>query len=142
MGKILNSFLSDKIEDDAQRLQRFNALLDAGGEACGEGFADALGTAMTHTRGQPYRKVDALFVCSTKTSPPSPRSTCGWAAWCRAQGLSWGRCYAGWQAQAASAKADLLSYLLFAGEYAADLVARGMRDADAMRQQLIDFFAV
>jgi hypothetical protein len=32
--------------------------------------------------------------------------------------------------------------LLFAGEYAADLVARGMRDADAMRQQLIDFFAV
>jgi NTE family protein len=37
---------------------------------------------------------------------------------------------------------DLLSYLLFDGEYASDLVAMGMRDADAMRQRLIDFFAV
>ena len=37
---------------------------------------------------------------------------------------------------------DLLSYLLFDGEYASDLVAMGMRDADAMRQRIIDFFAV
>ena len=37
---------------------------------------------------------------------------------------------------------DLLSYLLFDGEYAADLVRMGMRDADAKRQELIDFFRV
>ena len=37
---------------------------------------------------------------------------------------------------------DLLSYLLFDGEYAADFVRMGMRDADASRQELIDFFSV
>ena len=36
----------------------------------------------------------------------------------------------------------LLSYLLFDGEYATDLVRLGMRDADAKRQELIDFFSV
>ena len=37
---------------------------------------------------------------------------------------------------------DLLSYLLFDGEYGSELVRMGMRDADASRAALIDFFAV
>ena len=35
-----------------------------------------------------------------------------------------------------------LACLLFDGEYASDLVRMGMRDADAHRQELIEFFSV
>ena len=37
-------------------------------------------------------------------------------------------------------ESDLLSYLLFDGDYAKELIALGMHDADAARSQLIDFF--
>jgi len=37
-------------------------------------------------------------------------------------------------------EADLMSYLLFDGEYARDLIELGFNDAATMREQLLDFF--
>ena len=36
---------------------------------------------------------------------------------------------------------ETISYLLFDGQYAQDLIRLGMQDADAKRQQIIDFFS-
>jgi NTE family protein len=35
---------------------------------------------------------------------------------------------------------DLVSYLLFDGEFAGDLIRLGMHDADAQRNEIIEFF--
>jgi NTE family protein len=142
LGKILNSFLSDKTEYDLQRLQRFNALLDAGVAAYGEGFADALGSAMTRTRGQAYRKVDAVFVRPNEDIAAVAAKHLRLGSVVSRAGPIVGPLLRRLAGTGGEREGDLLSYLLFDGEYAADLVAMGMRDADAMRQQLIDFFAV
>ncbi|HEY1098715.1 MAG TPA: patatin-like phospholipase family protein, partial [Myxococcota bacterium] len=142
LGKILNSFLSDKTEYDLQRLERFNALLDAGVAAYGEGFADALGTAMQKTRGQAYRKVDALFVRPNEDIAAVAAKHLRLGSVVARAGPVVGPLLRRLAGTGGEREGDLLSYLLFDGEYAADLVAMGMRDADAMRQQLIDFFAV
>lgn len=142
LGKILNSFLSDKTEYDLQRLQRFNALIEAGERAYGDGFADALGAAMTKQRGQTYRKVDSLLVRPNEDIAAVAAKHLRLGSVITRAGPVVGPLLRRLAGTGGEREGDLLSYLLFDGEYAADLVAMGMRDADAMRQQLIDFFAV
>jgi NTE family protein len=142
LGKILNSFLSDKTEYDLQRLERFNALIEAGERAYGEGFADALGAAMTKQRGQTYRKVDSLLVRPFEDISAVAAKHLRLGSVITRAGPIVGPLLRRLAGTGGEREGDLLSYLLFDGEYAADLVAMGMRDADAMRQQLIDFFAV
>jgi NTE family protein len=142
LGKILNSFLSDKTEYDLQRLERFNALIEAGERAYGDGFVDALGAAMAKRRGQTYRKVDALLVRPNEDIAAVAAKHLRLGSVITRAGPIVGPLLRRLAGTGGEREGDLLSYLLFDGEYAADLVAMGMRDADAMRQQLIDFFAV
>ena len=142
LGKILNAFLSDKTEYDLQRLERFNALIDAGVAAYGEGFADALGAALTKTRGQPYRKVDALYIRPNEDIAAVAAKHLRLGSVVARAGPVVGPILRRLAGTGGEREGDLLSYLLFDGEYAADLVAMGMRDADAMRQKFIDFFSV
>lgn len=142
LGKILNSFLSDKTEYDLQRLERFNALLDAGERAYGEGFGASLGAAMTQARGQSYRKVEALMVRPNEDIAAVAAKHLRLGSVVARAGPIVGPLLRRLAGTGGEREGDLLSYLLFDGEYAADLVAMGMRDSDAMRQQLIDFFAV
>jgi NTE family protein len=142
LGKILNSFLSDKTEYDLQRLERFNALLDAGERAYGEGFGASLGAAMTQARGQSYRKVEALMVRPNEDIAAVAAKHLRLGSVVARAGPIVGPLLRRLAGTGGEREGDLLSYLMFDGEYAADLVAMGMRDSDAMRQQLIDFFAV
>ena len=142
LGKILNSFLSDKTEYDLQRLERFNALLEAGEQAYGEGFGESLGAAMTRARGQSYRKVEALMVRPNEDIAAVAAKHLRLGSVIARAGPIVGPLLRRLAGTGGEREGDLLSYLLFDGEYAADLVAMGMRDADAMRQKLIDFFAV
>ena len=142
LGKILNALLSDKTEYDLQRLLRFNALLEAGERAYGEGFGEALGNSMARMRGQAYRKVDALLIRPNENvaAVAAKHARMG-SVVSRAGGIV-GPLIRRIAGAGGEREGDLLSYLLFDGEYAADLVAMGMRDADAMRRKLIDFFSV
>lgn len=142
LGKILNSFLSDKTEYDLQRLERFNSLLEAGERAYGDGFGESLGAAMTQARGQSYRKVEALMVRPNEDIAAVAAKHLRLGSVVTRAGPVVGPLLRRLAGTGGEREGDLLSYLLFDGEYAADLVAMGMRDCDAMRQKLIDFFAV
>lgn len=142
LGKILNALLADKTEYDLGRLERFNALLEAGEAAFGPSFEEALGNVMRPMRGQPYRKVETLHVRPQENiaEVASRHARLGSVA-SRAGGVV-GPLIRRIADTGSDNEGDLLSYLLFDGEYAADLVRMGMRDADAQRQELIDFFRV
>jgi len=143
LGKILNALLLDKTEYDLNRLERFNAILDAGTSAFGDSFADALGDAISPMRGTPYRRVDALMVRPLEDIAivASKHARMGSVA-ARAGGVIGPLIRRIADSGDDASAGDLLSYLLFDGEYAADLVKMGMRDADAMRDRLIQFFDV
>lgn len=142
LGKILNALLLDKTEYDLGRLERFNALLEAGESAFGSSFEEALGNVMRPRRGMAYRKVEALHVRPNEdiAEVASRHARLGSVA-SRAGGVV-GPLIRRIADAGGDNEGDLLSYLLFDGEYAADLVRMGMRDADAQRQELIDFFRV
>mgnify|MGYP000232591878 CR=1 FL=1 len=142
LGKILNALMNDKTEYDLNRLRRFNAILEAGEQAFGDTFTDALGNVLTPMRGAPYRKVQTLMIRPRQdmASIANKHARMGSVA-ARAGGLV-GPLIRRLGETADNSESDLLSYLLFDGEYAADLVRMGMRDADAHRQDLIDFFQV
>lgn len=142
LGKILNALLADKTEYDLNRLERFNALLAAGERAFGEGFEDALGDVMQPMRGAAYRRVETRMIRPLEDigAVAGRHARLGSVA-SRAGGLV-GPLIRRIAEGNGGSEGDLLSYLLFDGEYAADLVRMGMRDADAHRQELIDFFRV
>lgn len=143
LGKILNALLADKTEYDLNRLRRFNAILEAGEQAFGEGFEEALGNVMRPLRGAGYRKVDTLMIRPTEDigAVASRHARLGSVA-SRAGGVVGPLIRRIAETGGGESEGDLLSYLLFDGEYASDLVRMGMRDADACRQELIDFFKV
>jgi NTE family protein len=143
LGKILNALLADKTEYDLNRLRRFNALLEAGEKAFGEGFEDALGSVMRPMRGAPYRKIGTLIIRPNEdmAAVASRHARMG-SVTSRAGGIVGPLIRRIADSGGGDNEGDLLSYLLFDGEYASDLVRMGMRDADAYRQELIDFFRV
>ncbi len=143
LGKILNALLLDKTAYDLNRLERFNAILDAGRKAFGESFADALGDAITPLRGSPYRKVRTLMISPQEDiAKAANRHARLGSVSARAGGVIGPLIRRIADAGDEEAPGDLLSYLLFDGEYGAELVRMGMQDADAHREKLIDFFRV
>jgi NTE family protein len=140
-GKALNALMLDHTEYDLQRLQRINLLLDAGTQAFGSRFADMMNAELSKSRGAPMRKIDyvhirpsedigslaAEFVASGKVNVSGriARNVIGRLA--------------GGEARHES---DLLSYLLFDGDYAAQLIDLGRRDAAKKEDELVKLFDV
>ncbi|MBL91568.1 MAG: patatin [Myxococcales bacterium] len=140
LGKILSATLVDKTEYDMKRLQRFNALLDAGTEAYGPEFEDRLGQVMKRMRGAPFRKIKTLVIRpSEEITQVTLRHINEGTILSRAGGLV-GSIFRRMADRGGDQASDLLSYLLFDGEYAADLIQLAMRDAHAQREEIIAFF--
>jgi NTE family protein len=141
MGKVLNALMLDSTDYDLERLRRLNQMLEAGRLTFGEDFLPRMNETVQQLRGQPYRIVEDLVL------RPSRDLASIAAAHARHSRLS---------DEAASSlptkllhrvarsqlvtEADLASYLLFDGAYAADLIQLGMEDAHAQREALVRFF--
>lgn len=142
LGKILNALLQDKTEYDLLQLNRFNKLLAAGTQKFGEEFAIDFAQVATQLRGTPYRNIDSLVVRpSTDLSLIAEKHLKLGSISSRVGGLI-GPILRRIGENAEGQAKDLLSYLLFDGEFANDLIMLGMHDADACRQDLIDFFNI
>jgi NTE family protein len=138
-GKALNALMLDHTEYDLQRMQRINLILEAGNASFGSKFESTMNHALSRLRGAPLRRIQAVHI--------RPSEDIGALA---AEFVNNGRMRVnGMIAQKlihrladgeARHESDLLSYLLFDGDFAADLIDLGRRDAAKKEDDLAALF--
>jgi len=139
LGKAMNALLLDRIENDIDRLQRLNSVLAAGTRRFGPAFADALNEELARDGSRGLRPIEVVYVRASEDigmlaaeyvqSPEFAK---------RVRGLM-GRALR--RLAEGESEADLLSYVLFDGEFCGRLVETGRADARAKHDELVRFFA-
>jgi NTE family protein len=140
-GKAIDALLLDRLDEDVHRLEQMNAVLRAGTRRWGDGFTAELNAALGATSPDTLHPVRSAVVrasadigelaASYVRSPHFRR---------RIDGAS--QRLLRWLAAAEeSRETDLLSYLLFDGGFAAELIALGRADAAARHAELCALLA-
>ena len=141
LGKTLNALLLDRLDSDIDRLRRINAILEAGCRRYGASFLTEINEAMGSPPGKlSLRPLNTVLV---RASEDIGRLS---AEFVRSPGFQQrnrgvlGRLMRRMADAEGPAEADLLSYLLFDGEYAHQLIALGRADARRQHDELCAFF--
>jgi NTE family protein len=138
LGKILNAFLLDHVDVDIDILTRINNVIVDGTRVYGPGFAEALSAEARQRGGQDYRLVRCMRV--------RPSEDIGRLA---NEHLKRGRLRGGPILTkrlfgmidfGVEGEADLASYLLFDGPFCRRLIEMGRADAQARKDDLLEFF--
>jgi NTE family protein len=141
IGKLLNALLLDPVTYDLQVLERLNQMMEVLEQTLDPADLDRVQRVWVKNRGMPYRRLRTLvFTPSrdlgemagefirhhlrTETLKPLARYLIERAV--RA---------------APQAEADWASYLLFDGDFAAEIIAGGYADALARKDEIRDFYA-
>jgi NTE family protein len=137
IGKVLNALLLDPLRYDLQVLDRFNRLIATLETTLPAEELDAVQRVLSESRGLPYRKIDTLVFRPTRDVGRMARARAG-----RLQGSR----FSSWLLQRTATlgalwESDLLSFILFDAEFAADLIALGRGDALARAPEIRAFFA-
>ncbi len=139
-GKLLNALLIDRLEFDLNQMRLMNRMLRVGVEEMGEGYLDAANERVIKQRGLGLQIVEDCFV------RPSQDIGSIAARHVRSMRKRPGGSLIGSLAfrtltrGAPADEADLMSYLLFDGAYARDLMDLGRADAKSMEDDLLRFF--
>jgi NTE family protein len=138
-GKALNALMLDHTEYDLQRMQRINLILDAGNASFGEKFEQMMNHELVRLRGAPLRRIQAVHV---RPSEDIGRLASDFVASgrLRVSGVFAQQLIHRLAGGEARRENDLLSYLLFDGNFAADLIELGRRDAAAKQDELAALF--
>lgn len=138
MGKMMNAFLLDHVNADFYELERVNRMLDDGTAIFGEDFVDKLNERARAEGRAPRERIHALAV---HPSEDIGRMAAGHLRTHRARfGKFLGRTLLRLLDLGEGADADLVSYLLFDGNFARDLMDLGERDARAREDEFARFF--
>jgi NTE family protein len=140
LGKTLNALLLDRIDTDLARLETINRILAAGSRAYGAGFVSTLSAEMGFPRGQGLRPMNALMVRASQDIGRMAAEFVRSPAFSETGGLT-GRLIRRLAEPDSRNEADLLSYLLFDGAFAGQLIELGRADARARHEELCAFFA-
>jgi NTE family protein len=140
-GKALNALLLDHTEYDLARMQRINLILEAGNASFGEKFEDMMNHALVRLRGAPLRRIQAVHI---RPSEDIGALAAQFVASGRMQvrGLVARRLIERLAAGEGRHENDLLSYLLFDGKFAAQLIDLGRLDAAKKADELAALFDV
>jgi NTE family protein len=140
IGKTLNALLLDRTDEDIERLQRINTMLEAGVAAYGAQYPDVFNAALVPHRNLGVRYIRNLLVRPSQdigrlalqyaASPDFKRHAHGLAARTIVK-----------LAERPGAGEDLISYLLFDGGFADQLIALGRSDARAQEEEWVRFWS-
>lgn len=136
-GKLLDALLLDPIRYDLDVLRRFNRLVNVLDDSLSDAERERFDQAMAAERGAPYRKVETLVF----------RPSADIGAMARAKGEALER--RGWRGRLVSrmtriggqVDADLLSFVLFDGDHASDLIELGRSDVRNRADEVRAFFS-
>ncbi|MCG8416823.1 MAG: patatin-like phospholipase family protein [Proteobacteria bacterium] len=140
LGKALNALLLDHTEYDLDRMERINAILRAGEDAFGPEFVDTINRKLIELRGAPLRPLRALHI-RPSVDIGIIASEFVRSGKAKIRGLMARRFVSRLAEREAAHENDLLSYLLFDGNFAAELINLGYRDAAAKEDELAQFFS-
>jgi NTE family protein len=140
-GKALNALFVDRTEIDVTRLEQLTAVLRAGRRRYGPAFEAEINDELAELGAPPLHEVIALRIGPSRDlgqmaaeyarSPELARRERSVIAWVMRGLAELGPTRTG----------DLLSYLMFDGGFAAELIALGERDARTHHDELCAFFA-
>lgn len=139
LGKTLNALLLDRIDNDIDRVDRINTILAAGQRRYGQNFVSELNRELGYPQGRGMRPLLSVHIRASQDigklsaeyvrSPEFSRRTRGLLAHVmRRLAEGDGR-----------SEADLLSYLLFDGAFARQLIDLGRADARQRHDELCTF---
>jgi NTE family protein len=140
VGKLLNAFLIDRLDYDVGQMRVINRVLRAGISNFGKEFLDHVNPDVREVRGAGFQVVEDVFV--------RPSEDIGAIAADHVRRLRHesGRSWIGDLVFRALTRgqpeeeADFMSYLLFDGHYAADLISLGEIDAERCEETLARLF--
>jgi NTE family protein len=140
-GKALNALLLDRIDADIDRLHRINLILEAGVRRYGPQFVDELNKELGD-KGRLHR-LKRLRVVHIRASQDIGAMAGEFARSpdfaSRANNMI-GKIVRRISEWEGAGESDLLSYLLFDGEFSARLIELGRNDARARHEELCGFF--
>ncbi|MHB8420441.1 MAG: patatin-like phospholipase family protein [Myxococcales bacterium] len=140
IGKTLNALFLDPTEQDLARLRQVNELLEAGTRAHGRSFGQTLNVALP-AGAQPLRYVRELEIAPSADIGGMAASHARSPAFLKKnRGLA-GRVIRQLADRESPYEADLVSYLLFDGDFADQLIELGRADARARRLDWERFWA-
>lgn len=141
LGKALDALLLDCTDQDLERLAQVNLLLESGTRAYGKEFARTMAAAAPGLFDPPMRYVRTLLIRPSRDLGTLAAEYARSAEFeQRAEGLA-GRAILRLVEREAAQQADLVSYLLFDGGFAEQLIELGRSDARAQREAWIRFWA-
>ncbi|MCC6214921.1 MAG: patatin-like phospholipase family protein [Polyangiaceae bacterium] len=139
-GKLLNALLLDPVNYDLQVLDRLNKLFETFEGSLSPAALAEVQRTLIDTRGAPYRRIETLVFRPTADIGRIAGKHVG-RALSRFTGGSIARRYLRRKGPESSlVEADLASYLLFDGEFAAELIDLGCHDAHARAEDIRRFF--
>jgi NTE family protein len=139
-GKVLNALMLDHLDTDLARMRDMNEMIAEGQKAFGDDFLERLNEGAAPDRGQPFRAIEHVVIrpsadlglLAGRVLENLPNASLRSPLFRLAmRNLNPGR---------RSAESDLLSYLLFDGEFLDPLAELGYRDAMARQEDLARFF--
>ena len=138
-GKALNALMLDHTEYDLQRMQRINMILEAGHASFGDQFETMMNQALIKLRGAPLRRIHAVHIRPSEDIGAMASDFVN-SGRLRLRGVVAQQLISRLAGGEARRENDLLSYLLFDGEFASDLIELGRRDAASKAEELAALF--